>query len=196
MMPSLSPKGLQYGPREILLLFFAIALLIGGTIYLCQDSWQRNAFEFYLFVFSFSVGVIFYTIGCSIRHRTPERRLKCSTKVVSILILIITGIILFYLLWAMYRTQNPDFYANPSQAWLHPDQAILWLNQYYDRKFPVTPGHFKMHGELDRVRWTIFIMFAPLIGIMGWRFGVLLPVKLGYVFSFFTRIKRFFLSKK
>ncbi len=175
-----------------MLLFNSIALLMGGTIYLLQGPWHYDTREVYLYVFPLIVGISFYSIGCSMRVRTPERKLKCSTKVVSILILIISGILLLYVLWAKYRLHSTDFFLQPSQVWIHPDQMILWLNQYYDRMFP---GGFKIEGELPRVEGTFILLIAPLVGIIGWRLGLLLPIKKKYVYRLLGLIKRYFLRK-
>jgi len=192
MMPSLSPKGLQYGPLDILLLVTAIAVLISGSLYLSESGWHQDTFELYLYIFPLIVGVLFYTIGCSIRNRTPERELKCSTKVISIIILLITVILFLYLLWGKHRFLSAAAIFDPvwPRAFPYPDQIIAMLYRYYEVYFPRPPGYLNLHGYVPEVEWTIDLTIAPFVGIIGWRLGILLPIKKTHIYWLSNFLKR------
>ena len=43
----------------------------------------------------------------------------------------------------------------------YPDQLLYALERKYDAVFPVEPGYIKLHGEFDRVRWTLWWAAVP-----------------------------------
>ena len=51
----------------------------------------------------------------------------------------------------------------------YPDVWILALNDWFDKRYPVRPGFFKIHGELDRVRWAItgLLSWSLMIVVIG-----------------------------
>jgi hypothetical protein len=85
-----------------------------------------------------------------------------TTRLVLCLCLVMTTLLAWYSGLAVYRVTWGvlDFIENP-RPFPHPDRFILWLNDWYDQRYPVEPGYFKLHGEIDRVRVTFAAVFFP-----------------------------------
>jgi hypothetical protein len=106
--------------------------------------------------------------GCLQLYRKGEATVKSllnlsrSTRIVLCALLVVTTLVAWYSGWGFYRVTCGilDLIENP-RAFPHPDQTILWLNDWYDRRYPAEPGYFKIHGEIDRVRLTFLAVFAP-----------------------------------
>lgn len=87
--------------------------------------------------------------------------LSRRTRIVLAVVLLTTVMLAWYSGWGFYRVTEGilDLAENP-RSFPHPDSLILWLNGWYDRRYPVEPGFFKLHGEIDRVRLTFFAVCA------------------------------------
>ena len=82
-------------------------------------------------------------------------KLGRRTRIVLAVVLIATTLLAWYSGWGLYRVTEGilDLAENP-RSFPHPDSLILWLNEWYDRRYPVEPGYFKIHSEIDRVCLT------------------------------------------
>ena len=51
----------------------------------------------------------------------------------------------------------------------YPDNSLMELNDWFDRRYPAPPGTLKIHGELMRVRLTIIgcIAFSLALFAVG-----------------------------
>jgi hypothetical protein len=76
------------------------------------------------------------------------------------LILMILGILgLLYFGWAQYR-MGPSGMLDKKwpRPFPYPDTWLNALNNWYDARYPAPPGHIKLHGEIFRVRATLYII--------------------------------------
>ena len=60
-----------------------------------------------------------------------------------------------YFAWCQHRlrgttivSESPDW----PRRWPYPDEWLMRWERHLDAAYPTSPGHFKMHGELDRLR--------------------------------------------
>ena len=76
-----------------------------------------------------------------------------------------------YFCWAWHRVSgsvlvHDDHWprGNP-----YPDRWLAELNDWYDRRYPAPPRTIKIHGELDRVRLTVFacIVLSAIVFAIG-----------------------------
>jgi hypothetical protein len=85
-----------------------------------------------------------------------------TMRVVLSVLLVISALLTSYSGWGYHRlTWGILDFAEHQRPVPYPDQLILWLNDWYDRRYPVEPGYFKLHGELDRVRLTFLAVLVP-----------------------------------
>ncbi len=71
-------------------------------------------------------------------------------RITGILAVIIGATVCLYFVWTANRFSGLWPSDWPRKA-PYADRWLLALNDYYDAKYPVTPGHIKLHGEWDRV---------------------------------------------
>ena len=88
--------------------------------------------------------------------------LKLTTRIVLGVLLLFAALLTWYSGLALYRLTWGllDLVENP-RSFPHADSLILWLNDWFDKRHPLPPGFIKLHGELDRVRWTFLAVFVP-----------------------------------
>ncbi len=88
--------------------------------------------------------------------------LSSTTRMVLCIVLVLTTVLAWYSGLAVYRLTWGllDLFENPRE-FPFPDRLIFWLNDWYERRYPAPPGFFKLHGEIDRVRWTFLAVFVP-----------------------------------
>lgn len=62
-----------------------------------------------------------------------------------------------YSSWALYRISSMVLFETDGVArdFPYPDRLIIWLNDWYDARYPVAPGEIKIEGELPRVHLTL-----------------------------------------
>jgi hypothetical protein len=84
-----------------------------------------------------------------------------------LMVLVTSALALIYFLWAWNRTGN-DLGIDPvwPRPFPNPDCWIAPLVEYYDQKYPVEPGYFKIHGEFPRVQRIL--LFALLTTFAAW----------------------------
>lgn len=73
-----------------------------------------------------------------------------------------------YFGWALHRI-SPSVLMDDGawpKPWPYPDSWLLKLNNRYDAIYPAPPGCIKIHGEIPRVRFTLFL-FSETFLILG-----------------------------
>lgn len=85
------------------------------------------------------------------------------------IILTVLGIIgLIYFGWAQYRMGPAGMLdKNWPRPFPYPDPWLNALNDWYDARYPVPPGYIKIHGEIFRVRMTLWWILFVCAGIVS-----------------------------
>jgi hypothetical protein len=74
----------------------------------------------------------------------------------------VTLLLIEFCCWRIVAVFDPQW----PRSFPYPDQALMWLERRYDAAFPYHDG-IKIHGELDRVRLTLWSATIPplIIGL-------------------------------
>jgi hypothetical protein len=168
-------RGLQYSLLDLFLYFLAFTLLISGYATVLTRGASENGCLFLMHVMPMIVGGFLYAIGSMTRARLHYKRFPPLTRYLLISSLLLSASFLCYLLWAFKRTVYGDFF--PPRAWPYPDGVILELNNWYDARFPASPGTMKLHGEIPRVLFTLDILIGSAFPIVAAFLGLLVPFR-------------------
>jgi hypothetical protein len=175
--------GLQYGIREILLLLFAVAYILGITKWLWWYStypyyYDRSSGFLVLYLLMFFSGGIFFLIGRSMRHMTPNRKLSRLTRRVMLAILFSTILVLFYDLWGIIHLQHQDIFYDIIEpgfphGWPYPDKAYLNLCTWFGaHRSPRSP-----FPQVEYIQCAAQLTFLPILTSLFWCLGILLPIR-------------------
>jgi hypothetical protein len=77
-----------------------------------------------------------------------------------------------YLVWA-HRRATYDFVYGLDHGFPYPDPAIIALLQWFDARYPASPGSLKMHGEFPRVSFVLGMLVLVFMSVTGGLAGVL-----------------------
>ena len=90
-----------------------------------------------------------------------------------------------YFMWALHRI-NPATFIPEGRAWPrpfpYPDNWLLALNNYYDRRYPPLRREIKTRSEIYRVQQTVMLA----VGF----FGVMAAVGIVPLASWWNRFRR------
>jgi hypothetical protein len=100
----------------------------------------------------------------------PTVRGPVGRAVVSVL-LALALVATLYLAWAHLRSR--DFASGLDHGLPYPDPGIIALERWFDARWPVSPGHIKLHGEFHTVAFTLGTMVLILAGMAGGLSGLL-----------------------
>lgn len=109
-----------------------------------------------------------YESPIAVRGIAPRR--LAPWHILFLLLAIVGGLGTSYFSWSWHRVSN-DVLINDDESWPrpppYPDQWLWELNDWFDRRYPAPRGYFKLHGELERVRLTVFGCIALSLTILG-----------------------------
>jgi hypothetical protein len=170
--------GLQYGVRELLLLSFAVAYIVGLSKWLWKTSNSDTSpfSDLLLYLLMFFTGGIFFAIARYMRNRTPNRKLSRPTGSVTLVILFSTIVVLFYHLWGMTHLDHDilllnhrDLNTGFPHGWPYPDKAYLYLYGWLESR-----RSSSAHKDLQDI---VQLVFLPILAVLFWCVGILLPTR-------------------
>jgi hypothetical protein len=185
-MQTAKPRGLQYGVREILMFVFGIAFIIGLSRWFWMNVTHSDdvSRSIYAFIFAFLSGCIFYLIGWSMRNRTPERKLHIYSFTFVFVMLVFSTALFSYCVWASSHIEQDiidgfkgDRYYKFVHGWPYPDLAIAFFCERFD--IALYRGPVNEYDITPHPRCVIQLTYAPLMGIIGWCLGMLMPIGIG-----------------
>jgi hypothetical protein len=74
---------------------------------------------------------------------------------------------IIYCAWCLHRSSFSIITGDPQWPRPHPypDQWLFALNDWFDTRNPAPPDSIKLHGEWDRVRATVALVFASCLWV-------------------------------
>lgn len=105
---------------------------------------------------------------------------KRSEQILAIVWIALWALISFYWLWVRSRW-HVVWYFGPKFPFPFPDEWLIELHNWFDRRDPAPPGVIKLRGEIPKV--------YILVNYSAWFAGVTLTFSFGLLFRFNCRFK-------
>lgn len=103
-------------------------------------------------------------------------RLRRGTALLVLSSTIVATILVFF---ASYRCSESVLFDDDDwpRSWPFPDEALAFLNDWFDRRYPAQGDSLKLHGEFPKVRLVLDLVISVLSGVSGFVCRIILRPK-------------------